>query len=73
MAEPLEVKVDVSRIRAAFPRIDDYFGEWAILPRRMQAAVSHVKGMDLVAHVKAAKPLAMREDESQASYDEDGY
>jgi signal peptide peptidase SppA len=57
--ESLQLKVDVGRIRSMFPRVDDYFGYWAMEPTRMRAGVAHVKSLDLVAHVKASQPVAM--------------
>lgn len=61
------------------PRIDEYFGAWAVSEHHFRAAASRLQGVDLFAHMRvqndlaAAQPLAMRDDQPAASYDPYAY
>lgn len=45
--------------RSVFPRIDDYFGVWAIEESRFRGLVDAVREMDLAAHINASERIGV--------------
>lgn len=57
--------MDLEHIRQLnVPHLDEYFGVWAVDEDRFRAAVERINGLDLTAHIQAAKSAG----EGQAGY-----
>lgn len=57
------------------PRIDEYFGPWAVSEHHFRVATSRLQGIDLFAHMRVQneRHLAMRDDQPAANYDPYAY
>lgn len=66
-----------SELAMSLPRIDEYFGHWAISEQHFRAAASRFQGYDLFAHARVQlekqQPQAYDDDQPAAAYDPYAY